>query len=169
MLILFIYDFIILMPIISIILLIPGRVQGYYYRKHFKGRKLLNKKDYMQSIKYSKEFIEDIRLNNWKKKLILLSWGIYSKDIEAMTLNNLGVAYLELGDLKVANEYFNETIEIDSLYCLPYFNLSILENVKGDIEMSKMFYKKSVELGFKQTKFDNVVQKSQQILAEIEG
>ncbi|MBO3443890.1 tetratricopeptide repeat protein [Clostridium sp. CCUG 7971] len=116
MLILFIYDFIILMPIISIILLIPGRVQGYYYRNHFKGRKLLNKKDYMKSIKYSKEFIEDIRLNNWKKKLIFLSWGIYSKDIEAMTLNNLGVAYLELGDLKVANEYFNEAIEIDSLY-----------------------------------------------------
>ncbi|MCR8745858.1 tetratricopeptide repeat protein [Romboutsia lituseburensis] len=163
------YNIPILIPFIFIFLLIPGRVQGYYYKNQFRGRKLLDRKNYKESIKYNKIFLEDIRQNTWKKKLIHLSGAVYSKDIEAMTLNNLGSAYLELGNLKSAETCFQQAIKLDLLYPIPYFNLSLVECIKGNIELAEIFYQKSVELGFKQTTFDKLIQKGQQIYAEIEG
>lgn len=81
-------NLLIFIPIIPIVFLIPGRIQGYYYKDFFKGRRLLVAKDFKASIEYNNKFLSDIRLHTWRKKLIWLSWGMYSKDIEAMALNN---------------------------------------------------------------------------------
>ena len=77
------YNFIFLL-IAMFVFLIPGRVVGHYYRDFFTARKLLNKKNYEKSIKYNKRFIEQIEEKPWIKRLMWLSWGIYTKDIEAM-------------------------------------------------------------------------------------
>lgn len=158
-----------IVPGIAIIFLIPGRIQGYYYRNFFRARKLLGERRYEESIMYNEKFLKEIQLYAWRKKLIWLSWGMYSKDIEAMALNNLGTSYLHLGKLDVAEFNFYEAIKLDTLYPIPYYNLSILSHIRGDVEEANNLYKKAFELGFKQTTFDKVVQIGQQILSNIEG
>lgn len=162
-------NLIILIPIVPIIFLIPGRIQGHYYRDFFKARRFLGQKNYQSSIECSNKFLSDIKQYTWRKKLIWLSFGMYSKDIEAMALSNLGTIYVELGDLQLAEKYFKEAIDIDSLYPIPYFNLSIVEFIKGNKENAENFCKQSIELGFRKTSFDKVIQIGQQVLANIEG
>lgn len=162
-------NLLIFISIIPIVFLVPGRIQGYYYKDFFRGRRLLVAKDFKASIEYNNKFLSDIRLHTWRKKLIWLSWGMYSKDIEAMALNNLGTSYLYLGEYNTAEGYFNDSIKLDSLYPIPYFNLGILETIKDDKKNAENFYKKSVELGFKGTSFDKLIQIGQQVLANIEG
>lgn len=166
---LYMENLLVLIPIIPITLLIPGRIQGYYYRNFFKARRLLGERNFQASIECNENFLADIRLYTWRKKLIWLSWGMYSKDIEAMTLNNLGTSYLHSGNFDTAEGYFNESIRLDTSYPIPYYNLSVLANIKGNKENAEKLYKKSAELGFRQTTFDNVIQIGQQILANIEG
>jgi len=43
-------NLIVLIPIVPIILLIPGKIQGYYYRDFFKARRLIGQKKYQLSI-----------------------------------------------------------------------------------------------------------------------
>ncbi len=155
--------------LIPILLLVPGRIQGYYYRNFFNARRLLGRKSYLESTKYNNEFINEIRLKPWKKKLIWLSWGVYSKDIEAMALNNLGSAYLYLGKFSMAEENFNKALELDELYPIPYYNLSILANIENYKDKSEKLYLRAEELGFKGTTFDKVIQVGQHILAQIES
>lgn len=156
-------------PLIPITFLIPGRIQGYYYRDMFKARRLLAEGKFNQSIECNSRFLSDIRLHTWKKKLIWLSWGGYSKDIEAIVLNNIGAAYLQLGDYEAAKGFFNDAIELDSLYPIPYYNLGIASVIQGDKETAKNCHKKSVELGYRKTSFDKVIHIGQQILANIES
>jgi tetratricopeptide (TPR) repeat protein len=159
----------VILPIIPVIFLIPGRIQGYYYKNFFKARRLLVERDYQGSIRYNELFLDDISAHKWIKKLIWLSWGMFSKDIEAMTLNNLGSSYLYLGNFAIAESYFNEATRLDGLYPIPYYNLSILSYIQGNSKKSEELHERAVELGFKQTTFDKVIQISQQILANIEG
>ena len=160
---------ILFIPLIPIVFFIPGRIQGHYYRDMFKARRLLGEKKFKESIEYNNKFLSDTRSHSWKKKLIWLSWGMYTKDIEAMTLNNIGTAYLHLGDYDTAKGYFKDSITLDSFYPIPYYNLGVIAIIKNDKETAENFYKKSVELGFNQTSFDKVIQIGQQILANIEG
>ena len=50
---------IIFIPLIPIVFLIPGRVQGHYYRDMFKARRLLAGKKFNESIEYNNKFISD--------------------------------------------------------------------------------------------------------------
>ena len=52
-------NLIILIPIVPIIFLIPGRIQGYYYSDFFKARRLLGQKNYQSSIEFSKNFLSE--------------------------------------------------------------------------------------------------------------
>lgn len=129
----------------------------------------MNKRNFAESIICNERFLSDIRQFPWRKKLIWLSWGMYSKDIEAMTLNNLGISYLYLGKYDVAENYFYEAIKLDVQYPIPYLNLSILAYVKGNTESAENLNKKSAELGYRNTTFDDIIQIGQQILSNTEG
>lgn len=152
-----------------IILLIPGRLQGYYYRNFFIARRLLSEKKYSESIEHNEAFIADLKNHKWKKRLIWLNWSIYSRDIEAMALNNMGAAFLGLHKFDFAENFFKQALAVDFLYPLPYYNLSLLAAINKDKEAAAKLYETSKELGYSGTTFDSIIKLGQQILANVEG
>lgn len=60
--------------IVCIAFLIPGRIQRYYYKDFYTGRKLLSRNRYEQSVEYFESFLQQIKQRPWIKKMIWFSW-----------------------------------------------------------------------------------------------
>ena len=78
----------------SVVLLVPGRIQGYFWRDFFRGRRLLGRGNAQDAIPYFMGFLDELVARPWLKRLIWLSWGMHTRDIEVMTRINLGAALL---------------------------------------------------------------------------
>ncbi len=87
------------------ILLVPGRVQGHLWRDFFRGRRLLAEGRAGESVPYFTRFLDQLANRPWLKKLIWLSWGMYTRDIEVMARTNLGAAHMFLGEIEVAENH----------------------------------------------------------------
>lgn len=155
--------------IFGILYLLPGRIQGIFYRNHFKGRRYLELQKLEESILASETFLEEIKVKPWLKKLIFLSWGIYSLDIEAMTLNNLGAAQLEQGDLEKARKTLLDALTLDPLYPIPHVNLAILAMVYKDEGTMNYHIAQAETLGYLGTSIDKIVERAQSIYAKFES
>lgn len=155
--------------VIAGVLFIPGRIQGMLFREHFNGRRLMTQGKFEAAKKHFEIFLEALDNKNWLKHGVWLSGFIYTKSIKAMTLNNIGVCNLELGNIDEARTKFESAVKIDAEYSIPYFNLSIISELAGDRNSSIQQLNKSIELGYAQTNIDQVINKAQEIYANIEG
>lgn len=155
--------------IIPLLLLAPGRLQGYLYREHFKGRKLMLNKQYKQALVEFKNFLSKLEHKKWLKKTIWLGGFVYTKDIEAMSLNNAGACFLELGELENSKSYLESALMLDNEYAIPYFNLAIINELEGNHQLAVTNLNRSIELGFSNTSIDQVLIKAQELYARIEG
>jgi tetratricopeptide (TPR) repeat protein len=155
--------------LVSLLLLVPGRVQGVFWREFFRGRRLLADNDPQGAIAHFERFLSEVRDRPWLKRLIWLSWGTYTRDIEVMTLTNLGAAYLALGDFGAARRSFDQGRELDFLSPLPYFNLALLEQVQGNPEQSTRLFERARDLGFTGATSDQLFRHAGELLARIEG
>lgn len=153
---------------ITLALLIPGRVQGYYCKEFYLGKRLLKQDKYADCIKHFESFIEEIEKRRWIKMLMYFTWGIYTMDIEAMTYNNLGTAYLNLKNFDQAKEKFFHAIDLDEKYSIPYYNLAILSAIQQEFPEAETYYNKSKELGYSATGLDELIHKIQDLYADIQ-
>lgn len=153
----------------SLILLIPGRIQGAVFRDHYRGRKLMSVGEYEAAIDHFERFLLQIRKQPWKKHFIWMAWGIYSWDIEAMTLNNLGAALIDLGRFDAAKMRLDDALRVDPQYAVPHFNLAVLASVQGDEAAARQHISCAEALGYARTPVDRVVHLGQSILANLEG
>ena len=154
--------------IMAICFLIPGRVQGYFWRDFFKGRYLLDNDLPDESITHSTSFLDTLRKSPELKILIWLSFSIYTRDVEAMTLNNLGAAYLFKKDFKKAEEYFYAAIALDKEYPIPYFNLSLSKKVNDNSKESEEYLAEARKKGYSCSNYDKLISKLQTSLAALE-
>ncbi len=115
------------------------------------------------------KFLADIQERPWIKKLIFLSWGMFTPDIEAMTWNNLGVISMEQGRLEEAKEALEKVVLMDPECPLPYNNLAIIAAAKGDETEAKALFEKSQKLGYTRSSFDQMIHHSGELLARVEG
>lgn len=152
-----------------ILLLIPGRLSGFFWRDFYRGRKLLSMREWEKSLGYFERFLADLKKRPWLKHLIWLNWGIYTRSVEVMTHNNMGVAQLNLGKLAEAEQHFCLAGEIDNEAPLPCYNLALLAQIKGDTEKAGSLLKKSQELGYTGTTYDRLIQAAGAALAQVEG
>lgn len=169
---LFIYKFkenYYVLSLIVILLILPGRVQGYLWRDFFIGRRLLSLSKYEEAIQYFETFEHKLRNNKWLKYAIWLAAFIYTRSIMVMTLNNIGACYLELGELEKARNYFESALEEDRESPLPFYNLSIISEIEGFHDLAIKQYNTSVKLGYSRTTIDQMVHKAGEIYAYIEG
>ncbi len=155
--------------LVALLLLVPGRVQGVLWREFFRGRRLLADNDPQGAIGHFERFLSQLRDRPWLKHLIWLSWGTYTRDIEVMTLNNLGAAHLSLGDFEAARRSLDHGRELDPLSPLPYFNLALLEQVQGNPEQSTRLFERARDLGFTGATSDQLLSQAGVLLARIEG
>ena len=153
----------------ALILMIPGRLQGHFYRDLFRGRRLLAEGKLEASLEHSERFLATVRRRPGLKPLLWLGWSVYTPDVEAMTLNNIGAACLSLGRLEAATKAFEEALRIDPQYPIPFFNLAVVRQVQGDSAEAARLQEKASKLGYTQGSTDRLVQSAQAVLARVEG
>jgi len=118
----------------ALVLLVPGRIAGHYYRDMLTGRRLMDARRFAEAIPYFERFLQRIEARPGLKRLIWLSPGIYTCDVEAMALNNLGATRLELGEFDQVEAPLRRALFIDPNYPIPYVNLAHLALLRGDSE-----------------------------------
>ena len=155
--------------LVAVLLLIPGRLPGFFWRDFSRGRKLLSTGDWESSLKYFERFLSEVKRRPWLKHFIWLSWGFYTRDIEVMTHNNMGAAQLGLGQLAEAEQHFDMARQIDSQAPLPYYNRALLAQIRGDADSAKALLEKSQILGYRGTTYDKLIEVAGSVLAQIEG
>ena len=151
------------------VLLIPGRIQGFIFRDHYRGRRLMDAGQLEAAIEHFERFLLHVRGQPWKKRFIWLAWGIYSWDIEAMTLNNLGAALMNIGQLDASKNRLEESLRVDPKYPVPHFNLAVLASGQGDEARAREYLSRAEALGYARTSIDRVIHNGQSIFARVEG
>ena len=131
--------------------------------------RLTEKNKYEEAIYHFKLFEKKLAKNKNLEKAIYLAAFIYTKSIKAMTLNNIGICYLELGDLENARKYLESALKLDEESPLPYYNLSLVSEIEGDHDLALKQFNTSVELGYSRTNVDKMIHKAGEIYARIEG
>ena len=89
---------------------VPGCVKAYYWRDFYRGSRLFAARRYVKALPYLARFLEAIARRPWLKKLTGFGWSQYGRDIpwglfcdvEVRTLNLVGEAHLEVGNLSAA-------------------------------------------------------------------
>jgi tetratricopeptide (TPR) repeat protein len=158
-----------LIVLMVVLLFIPGRIQGHFYREFFRGRREMGAGNLDSALAHFTSFVEIVRRRSWTKRLIWLSFGVYTTDIEAMTYNNLGACYLEKGDLKQARTSLYQALEICPTYPIPFFNLALAYCLAGQRREAARSFRKAKQLGYDMGRVDQVLNSLGQRLADIEG
>lgn len=156
------------MIVLALILFLPGRIQGWILREHFRGRRLADAGRFEESIRESEAFLARVAREPWRKRAVWLGGVAYSRDIEAMTINNVGVAALHLGDLDKAGASFRRALALDPEYPIPHRNLAVLASMRGDEQAAREEWGEAERLGYTAGRFDDVLREAQRVLAAVE-
>lgn len=154
---------------LALLLLAPGRILGFFWRDLLAGLRLLNCRDYEQSIYYSQRFLSTVRERPWLKNLVWLGASSYSRDPEVLALNNLGAAEIGLGRFDKARSYLDEAIAMDPKCPLPYFNMGALCLQTGPRTTAQPWFDQAIALGFTGGPSDRIVMASQARFAVTDG
>jgi tetratricopeptide (TPR) repeat protein len=154
---------------IGLLLFIPGRIQGHFYREFFRGRQLLASRQPDEAKVHFLRFLRQIEESPGQRKLVWLAWTVYTPDVEAMTYNNLAACALESGDWQAAEAAATKALELDPKYPIPHVNLAIIRHLQGDVMAAEASMQKARELGFNGGKIDQLVRSGADLLAKAEG
>lgn len=154
---------------LAVLLFIPGRINGHYWRSFYTGRKLLDSGDHESARHEFEQFLVKVHDRPRLKSMIWLVWAVYSRDVEAMTLNNIGATLMHEGHLDPAEERLAQAIGLDSEYPIPYFNLAVIAELRGKKDAAAQSLATAQQLGYRNTSIDKVITKAASILAYLEG
>jgi ATP-dependent Clp protease adapter protein ClpS len=155
--------------LIVLALLVPGRVLGYYWRDLVTGLRLLRERQFAQSARHSKRFLQDIDRRPWIQHLTWLGSGVYSRNAKAMALNNLGAAEIFLGEFAAARGHLEQSSRLDDENPLPYLNLAKLMRILGDEAGSRDCAEQAKRCGYTKSLSDRLVRNAQSRFAFLEG
>jgi tetratricopeptide (TPR) repeat protein len=155
--------------LLALLFLIPGRINGYFWRDFYTGRRMMDSGWNADAIKEFEKFLTSLRENPALKHLIWFVWGFYTRDVEAMTQNNIGAVLIREGNLDQAEERLAQALRLDNQYPIPYYNLALIGELRGDREAAAASLSTAQSLGYEQTNIDEIANKAASILATIEG
>ena len=155
--------------LLALLFLIPGRVNGHFWRDFYTGRRMMDSGWSVDAIKEFEKFLASLRENPALKHLIWFVWGFYTRDVEAMTQNNIGAVLIREGNLDQAEERLVRAIQIDDQYPIPYYNMALVGELRGDREAAAESLNTAHSLGYQQSSIDEIANKAASILATIEG
>ena len=110
-----------------------------------------------------------MRARPWLKRFVWLGSSTYSRDPEALALNNLGAAEIMLGQWDQAQEHLHASLAVDPLNPLPCFNLGKLFAAKGDHSAAGHWFDQAVALGYSRTLVDQAIGLAQARFAYTDG
>ncbi len=155
--------------LLALFFLIPGRINGHFWRDFYTGRRMMDSGWNGDALKEFEKFLTNVRENPALKHLIWFVWGFYTRDVEAMTLSNIGAVLIREGDLDQAEDRLVQAIQIDDKYPIPYYNMALIGELRGDRESAAESFGTAQSLGYQQSSIDEIANKAASILASIEG
>lgn len=151
------------------LLILPGRVLGFFWRDLIRGLRLLNARQFAESRHHSMLFLEALKTRPYLKNFVWLGSSSYSRNPEALVRNNLGAAELALGQVLTAKEHLEAAIQIDRECPLPFFNMGVLHVGEGHMEEAERCFQHAARLGYTNSLGDKLVRAAQDRLARTEG
>jgi len=153
----------------AVLLVLPGRVGGYYLGDLFRGRKLIDQLLFNQGIDASKAFLADVQRQPWRRHFIYCHYAFYTWDVEAMAHNNIGAGHMELGDLDEAERDLRYALQKDPDYPLPYFNLGVIAYVRGDATAGDRLILVAGEKGYTGGQVDRLISRVAETYARLQA
>lgn len=154
---------------VFVLLLVPGRIQGRYFRELLQGRRLLSAGQPAAALDRFQHYLRLLRAEPWRQRLFWLAWSVYTPSAEAMTLNNIGAAHLGLGNLSEAEAAFQAALALDPLYPLPHYNNAVLAMMRDEKAEAARSLQEAGRLGYSGGSIDAVIRQAQSLLAHVEG
>lgn len=151
------------------LLLLPSRIQSHRWRDFYRGRRLLGRGEWDAAAAHFERFLGQVRRDPARKRLISMQWGAYTLDIEAMALNNLGVAQLGAGRHVEARKAFREALAVDAKYAVPYFNLARIAAELGELPEARRLLAEAERLGYDEHDSRSLMQRLAGAFARVEG
>lgn len=155
--------------VLVVVLLVPGRIQGFLFRDLFRGRRELDAGHPSLALRHLAQFLTTLERQPWRRHALWLSWSVYTPSAAAMALNNLGAAHLALGAAEPAARAWREALAIDHLYPLPYANLALVAAADGDSVTAEGLLALARSLGYSGGTLDKTTRQMQTLLAALEG
>ena len=155
--------------LLALLFLIPGKVNGHYWRGFYTGRRMMDSGWNGDALKEFEKFLTKVRENPALKHLIWFVWGFHTRDVEAMTLNNIGAVLIREGNLDLAEDRLVQAIQTDDQYPIPHYNMALIGELRGNREAAVQSLGTARALGYRQTSIDEIANKAASILATIEG
>jgi tetratricopeptide (TPR) repeat protein len=152
-----------------VLLLLPGRLQGLFYRPLFRGQRALARNSPAEALTYFRQFLESIERQPWRKWALWLSWSIYTPSATAMGLNNVGAAYAAIGEIGDAEVAWRHALAVDPLYAIPHANLAAAAASRGEADVAADLLATAARLGYSGGALDRATQRVQQLLARVES
>lgn len=152
-----------------VLLLIPGRVQGLFFRPLFRGQRDLAQGKAGDAARQFETFIALLNRQPWRRWALWLGWSLYTTSAKAMGFNNLGVAHADLGNDSSARQAWEHALAIDPLYPVPYANLAALAAADANVEQATKLLSQAEQLGYTGGPLDRATHRVQQLLAAVES
>jgi tetratricopeptide (TPR) repeat protein len=152
-----------------VLLVIPGRILAYFWDDLLQGLRLLNEKNFEESIRHTEKFLAALERRPWIRHAIWLGTSSYSRNPKSLAYNNLGAAELSLGRLEAARTHLHDAIREDDLNPLPFHNLSLVANKEGNQEEAILMRAAAAARGLTFGKSDQIVMASQKRVAARSG
>jgi len=130
------------------------------YAVFFKGLNLLNRQQFEAAEVEFLTFLEQLKKSpSVKNQARFWYYGAFTADIEAMTMNNLGVIKMAQEQPGSASAYLQRALQIDQRYAKPHYNLAVMAGVAGDEDLARQHFQKALDLGYGGDTFDQFLQK----------
>lgn len=160
-------------PLISIVgiivLLLPGRIAAYCWRDFFRGRRLLAEGKAEAARTHLEAFLAQLAARPWLKKLIWCTWGMYTRDIEAMARGNLAIVHAMLGETEAAEREAERCRQLDPLNPKAWLIAAALHLAGGNAEAAEGDFQRARELGWTGGATDLAIGSLGSMYARIEG
>jgi tetratricopeptide (TPR) repeat protein len=110
------------LAVLTLVGFLSIQIQHHFWRDHFNGRRAFSRRCWKESLDLSCRFIELATRQVWMPHLVWLGYMVTSRDIVAVTKNNVASAYMAFADYQQAESYLSEALARDPLYPLPHLN-----------------------------------------------
>ncbi len=137
-----------LVPFVLLALAVFALVAVFIGRHHFVGRFLIRRREWNRALR---EFELQLALlrrpgSIWRNAF---HFSLYTRNAQALTLNNIGVVLLNLSRVADAEARLHEAAALDVRYAMPHVNLAITAAMVGDAARATAEGERARQLGFR--------------------
>jgi len=155
--------------VVALLFFLPGRVSSHFLKDLYRSRRFFDLERYDEAIERGEDFLETLRAEPWRSKLIYLTWSLYSWNVEAIARNNIGAASMMKGNADRARREFMAALARDPNYALPYANLAALEAAAGAQEESERLAALACRNGYSGRRTEKLVDRVAAAYAKLQG